>query len=559
VSDPRPALRAVQAGALAVVLAALPWKAFELDRFFAPKELVLHLTALAAVVLVRRAGAPGTMWGMPGTAPGVPAASRIDHALALFLGLGIVGAALAANPWLGVRALAVSASGVALYQVGRLLARAGLDRPLLHGLALAAAVAAATALAQAYGVRSEYFSLNRAPGGTFGNRNSVAHLAAIGTPLLVLALVRGRALGARLLAPLGLALTAGVLVMSRSRGAWLAAAASLLPLAVGVVRAARLARAPAARPNAPRLALGRLAVVPLVAGAGVVAALTLPNRLDWRSAHPYLDSARGIVDYRGGSGGGRLKQYANSVRLAAAHPVLGTGPGNWPVHYPRYAPAGDPSLTREGMTANPWPSSDWVAVLSERGLPALLALAAAMAGLFWRAHQATWRAHDPERVLLGAALGATLVATTVVGLFDAVLLLAAPTLLAWTALGALAEGSAGGDRPAPAGRAAPYGRIGLGLLAVLPAVGAVRSGAQVAAMGMSTRDRPAALALAARLDPGGYRTRLRAATAVRGGGRCAAVRHHAGALARYWPNAAAPRRLLAGCGDGRPRHARRRG
>ena len=40
--------------------------------------------------------------------------------------------------------------------------------PLLIALATGVVVGAATCLAQAYGVVSEYFSLNRSPGGTFG-------------------------------------------------------------------------------------------------------------------------------------------------------------------------------------------------------------------------------------------------------------------------------------------------------------------------------------------------------------------------------------------------------
>src|SRR5215217_6260742 len=39
----RLALRALQAGAVLVVLAAATYKVFELDRFFVPKELTLHL------------------------------------------------------------------------------------------------------------------------------------------------------------------------------------------------------------------------------------------------------------------------------------------------------------------------------------------------------------------------------------------------------------------------------------------------------------------------------------------------------------------------------------
>ena len=36
-----------RSGAIATVLVALPYKAFDLDRYFVPKELALHLTALA--------------------------------------------------------------------------------------------------------------------------------------------------------------------------------------------------------------------------------------------------------------------------------------------------------------------------------------------------------------------------------------------------------------------------------------------------------------------------------------------------------------------------------
>ena len=53
------------------------------------------------------------------------------------------------------------------------------------------------------------------------------------------------------------------------------------------------------------------------------------------------------------------------------------------MRYPQVrAPKGDPSLDHDdGMTANPWPSSDWVAMLAERGVPATLAFALALIGL----------------------------------------------------------------------------------------------------------------------------------------------------------------------------------
>src|ERR1700716_3675007 len=154
----RLALHVLQLGALAVVLAAAPYKAFDLDRFFVPKELVLHATALLATLLcLSRARRVGL--------------GRVDQLLGLFLALGILSALFATNWWLAGRAVAVSLSGAACFWSARTVSRAGLQRPLLAALAFAAIIGAITSLLQAYGVRTEYVSLNRAPGGTFGNRN----------------------------------------------------------------------------------------------------------------------------------------------------------------------------------------------------------------------------------------------------------------------------------------------------------------------------------------------------------------------------------------------------
>ncbi len=51
----RLALRVLQIGAIPVILAVTTFHAFELDRFFIPKELVLHLAAALAGLLALRA------------------------------------------------------------------------------------------------------------------------------------------------------------------------------------------------------------------------------------------------------------------------------------------------------------------------------------------------------------------------------------------------------------------------------------------------------------------------------------------------------------------------
>ena len=46
----------LQIALVAVVLAVVPFKLFELDRYFVPKELVLHVAALGAAVLLLARG-----------------------------------------------------------------------------------------------------------------------------------------------------------------------------------------------------------------------------------------------------------------------------------------------------------------------------------------------------------------------------------------------------------------------------------------------------------------------------------------------------------------------
>ncbi len=554
-SAARRVARGIAVGSVATMLAAMPYRLFELDRFFVPKEVVLLVAAavacwsVAGMVGERAAGDAGAS----GAGERAPALDRVvDGALATYLAASVASACLAPSGWLAARAVAITAAGAALFWTGRAAARRGAGPSILSALVVAVAVAAATALLQAYGVRSDYFSVNRAPGGTFGNRNFVAHLCAIGLPLAAYVALRAR----RLVAALGAVLTTlalgAMLVLSRSRGAWLAGAVAGVPFVIGLLRAATRARTAAGGVvGGWRLRPGRVVLLLSAVGAGAVAAIRLPNTLDWRSDSPYLDSMKGVVDYRGGSGRGRLAQWRNSALLLAADPVLGVGPGNWSVRYPTVAPSGDPSVTEDRTTANPWPSSDLVAVASERGLLGLVAFGVLVLGVALTAHRAVWETtragfgRPPEvaaRALAGGALGAVLAATLVAGAFDAVLLLAAPTLVAWSALGALAGLASprdGGMRPATAGVA----RAG----AVVLALAAGLAAAHVAAMPLYENGGAAGVRLAARLAPGDYRIRLRAGVLALARGDCRAARADAGAAHEMAPMAGGPKRVLAGC------------
>jgi hypothetical protein len=152
--------------------------------------------------------------------------------------------------------------------------------------------------------------------------------------------------------------------------------------------------------------------------------------------------------------------------------------------------------------------------------------------------------HDPERVLTALALIGTLIATAVVGAFDAVILLAVPTFFVWTLAGALSppvSGKVHVDRGLH--RLVPATVLALGVLTVL------HSALQLSAMAaVNTSTRTASLERAALLDPGSYRIRVRLAQSYVNRGSCANARTQARAARALLPNAAEPRRYLLMCG-----------
>ncbi|HEX7139376.1 MAG TPA: hypothetical protein VF219_16095, partial [Vicinamibacterales bacterium] len=268
------------------------------------------------------------------------------------------------------------------------------------------------------------------------------------------------------------------------------------------------------------------------------AVLVLPNALHWRSKNPYLESIHRVADYQGGSGRGRLIQYEHTLGLALRHPLFGVGPGNWAVEYPGRAPASDPSMNENepGMTMNPWPSSDWVAFVAERGLVATILLGLFFLGVIRGAFSQLFAAPDADAALAAAALLGVVAGALVAGLFDAVLMTAVPAYIVFASIGALLT-------VAPAVLPARP-RMAVFILAILiSAIGAYRSASQLVAMDLYTTARNRAdLERASRIDPGNFRLHLRLA---RGGKqRCV----HARAAHALYPAAQIGKQLARGCG-----------
>jgi len=507
----------------AAVLVALPYRAFDLDRFLVPKELALHIGASLALVLVLAGGVAVQR-------------TRLDRVFATFLALSAISAMFSINGWLAMRALAISVSAAFTWWAARAAAAQGARSVIIRGLAFVTVLGAGTALAQAYGVSSDLASLSRAPGGTFGNRNFMAHLAAAGVPLLGYLALTASGWSGALLASAGLGINAAALVLSRTRAAWLA----LLCCAVLVVAAWFWRRGTLWRDAAARRGLILLITGMVVGGA---LALVIPNRLDWKSDNPYLESAKGIVNYREGSGKGRLRQYANSAKLALQHPTFGAGTGNWAVEYPGVAPPNDPSISQEsGMTANPWPSSDWMAVLSERGIPAFVAWFSLMFGLLVAGLLGWSRLDAPIDERLRAIAGASMVVVVASeGAFDAVLLLAVPSLVFWGAIGALLPAPAVAP-PLAGGRTR---RALLGLIVLITGLAAAEHSAlKIASMAAFNAGQ---LARAVSLDPGSFRARLRYAQLMIGRTSRTKGCTEAKAALALFPRSPEARRTAAGC------------
>ena len=514
----------IQAGVILVVIAALPYKVFELDRYFVPKELVLHGAALIiAVMLVARRRSLSF--------------DLVDGLIAFFLLWSVASAIFATNHWAAQRSVAISISGAVVFWGARSVAERGSYRPILVAAAIAAVCAAALSLAQAYGLETEYFSANRAPGGTFGNRNFVAHMAVIGLPSLVWCTVTARRPFGALLGSLGGAVLGAALVLSRSRAAWLAVAACAIVLLVPMIASAKYWR--------DGKIGGRFARLTLAVAIGGMVAIALPNTLNWNSESPYLDSARGVVDYKKGSGRGRIAQYRNSLQMAMSNPVFGVGPGNWPVEYVRFAPPGDRSLAADGMTANPWPSSDWVAFVSERGFVPTVALLGAFVILFFSALRRWSELQNPDAVLAQCVLAGTIVTTMVVSAFDVVLVLAAPSFLVWSILGATSGIRRNAREVKISSRALGLAAMALVLFSIVSTARSVTQTMAMTAVGRGAYT--AGWVTGAMWDPGSYRINLRVAELYSRRGHCSVARGYARQALSLFPHAPAARRVVRAC------------
>jgi len=314
------------------------------DRYHLPKELCLTAgAAIAATVAWRRRFA----------------LDAVNGALFSLLLLAVAASLLATTPLLAVRSLSLTLVAGALFVLARTCDDAEARQVRLAVVAAGVAVAA-VALLETFGAVTGLSGTGRAPGSTLGQRNSVAHLALVVSPIAWTLAAKASSRRERLMLLLGAAVLAGAIGVTRSRAAWVAAPVVALVWALCARRWVPLA----------------------VAAIAAVTVSLIQPQLFWTSDQPYRDTAARLIDVSGGSGLGRLTQYRATLGLIAAHPLLGAGPGNWAVEYPTVAPPDDPTFDAgKWLPTGRMINSDWLALASEYGLLALMTAAALAASI----------------------------------------------------------------------------------------------------------------------------------------------------------------------------------
>jgi len=367
------------------------------DVFGLPKLVALQLAAVAGLLLATAQWIRGRSRRRPTTA---------DTVLAVFVLLNLVACVLSGNPshsWLGEPLQHQGMLTILLYVAFFYLAQMALTTEsrilLLFGsIAIAASVVAAYTLAQTAAMDLIWPYTAGRPFSTIGQPNALAAYLVIACPTTTVLLPRTRTWRSRAIVVTALVTIVVAVVLTESRGGYLAlaaAAAVLMP---------RLVRTPSG--------LGPAAAA-IAAAALVTAAMTLPSvrgaaAAVWRRAFSSTDPNDISVQRH-------LDLWTVAAAIARDHPWVGTGQETYPYVFPQYAVRSlGPSRAAAYAAIRPeGPHNAYLAIASGAGLPTLaaylgfLALVARRISRSLRASPGTSR--SPARAAILAAMAAHLV------------------------------------------------------------------------------------------------------------------------------------------------------
>lgn len=538
---------AVWAGTLLLVLvswapllAATPAECFEIPKaIFAAAGSVLALGIQGLAPVSHRLAPAG---------PSARSARVGLWSFAAFSAWSIVAAGASPVPWLALRPVTLTVALAAAYFTARRADRGIARRVVLLGIAVSVGALAASILVQAY-APAGWTSLipgeaGRFPGGTLGNRNRAADVIVIAAPAVALAWGTARRRRGRFALEALFSAAVAVVVIARSRGAWLAALAELAT--------AGLVYWTLPRTDRVRLLTGLPLGAAALAGIGV--ATFVPNHLQWGAGQSAVSSLLRLVDLRHGTGYGRLRSLQTGIRIIADAPLTGFGPGSWPVAYAAHADYGDPAVDPDAeWPTNSLPPSEWLGILVERGGPALAFLLVTAACLATEAHanarSSFAEGGSPVRARELAeyvALGAALAAIVVIGCTEPLLATPAGAYLCGAVLG-VASGRV--FRSTSHRRLSQRRSIATIASAVLLAAIAAYPNYQAAIQAAHLLDPPS---LATYLElrakyPFNYVFRVRAARLLVSAGRCASAREDIEFARHMFPMARSVRVLESQC------------
>jgi len=329
---------------------------------------------------------------------------------------------------------------VALFGVaGGVLASGGdaaIPARLLQSVTVSAALVSLIGLLQHLDLFALPVPVISTPGSTFGNRNLGAEAVALSIPFGLGALILARSSrqqGERRLLAAAVALEVLYLAATRARGAWLGGLMGVLAFALT-----------SGKPWPRRTVLMALGVSVLAVLVAVIPGRSNPRyAADAKRFAKAFDVVGTSFDPDSPALRTRLGLWRRSLTMLETHPVVGIGPGNWAVLFPRYA---EPGATVEGvLSANLAPRNahcDLLECLTETGwlgLGSLLILAYGVTTSLRRDLRAAPPDDPRGRRLAARIAGATLVALAGVSLTGFPLEMPATLTLAGLALGLAAS------------------------------------------------------------------------------------------------------------------------
>lgn len=464
-----------------------------------------------------------------------------DVALLTYLTLAWLGLLVASVRPFAWRSVALATATVGLWFVVRAGARR-LRRALVLTIVVGATVIATASWLEAIGWIGPLSDVGRAPGGLFGNRNHMAHVLALSLPWAIHVLAHTRSRQATISALAAVALILSVLILARSRTAWIGTFVVLSVLALGtLMRRSRVS---------PLTRGSQLLRVSVAMGLSVCIVAVVPTVLSWRSERPYRESLTSLSSISSGSGRVRLVQQSTTLRMIADHPLLGVGPGNWQVQYGNYAASGDSSYVPERVVpTNRLPHGDWLGIAAETGMPALVALLTFFGLITWR----LWRlwpeqdnaaAEQPTGAATLAAL-AMLATLGVMGISDPVFLTPAPAALAIAMAAAWVPAGGALARLKVHAPTRVFWMSGAVVVLARPTIVTARQayGDYLRRAAVSMED----LVDAARWNPADFTSRVRISRSLVRKGRCDLALEYAIQAYRLYPTSRAPLYVIDHC------------